>query len=587
MTELYTKVIVNILLRNIRKSYPALEGITSFDTLPGNLTKSWWFLCEFAFLALTRDSIVFSQDELVRFYPQGLDLDKDILCFGLLQYSKPILDTGYGMSFHFLHLTFQEYLAALHFVKQPFNCQFESSLATKSHFSMVLRFASGIFFKTNIVTYNVEAGIFADIVIQNSNTVISDEMTACLELCHCAFEADYQPMTQKVIQLLDPYIPKPQNTYDCVAMLYLLDNIDNHSNLELVLQNCANSQLTRRLAEILGSKYERVQVAELNLCGGHLTEDDICFLFHSAASALQSIRYLKLHDNEISTTTFITTSPLMIKQWRYNLCSLNLSHNPLGTSGVQRLEDAIRAGSLLSLNDMVIQQTLTSDQDINGALLTTLCDSLSTHCPALTYFDVSHNKLGTPGAQAIGSELHHINKQEKGFSLILSDAELHDEGVGAFVSYLHHSCCLNCLIVSSNNISDEGATYLLGRISVHNILLCELDLSNNPLGFEHILYLVTASSCSIGTLSLCKCWLTEYRPMRHQPMTPQTNTIQFLNLDENQFCKQNIQILAQIANSCPNLAALSCCQCGITSADLRYLLSQLSCSFFVNCRHGG
>ncbi len=199
MTELYTKVIMNILLRNIRKLYPALEGITSFDTLPDNLSKSWWLLCEFAFLALARDSIVFSQDELVHFYPEGLDLDKDILCFGLLQYSKPVLDTGYGMSFHFLHLTFQEYLAALHFVKQPLNCQFESSMATKSHLSMVLRFASGIFFK-NILIYNVEAGLFFDILIQNCSNMMYDDMTVCLELCHCAFEADYLPMTEKVIQ---------------------------------------------------------------------------------------------------------------------------------------------------------------------------------------------------------------------------------------------------------------------------------------------------------------------------------------------------------------------------------------------------
>ncbi len=257
-------------------------------------------------------------------------------------------------------------------------------------------------------------------------------------------------------------------------MLYLLDNINSHNNLEIALQSCASSKLTTRLAEVLGSKCERVQVTELSLCGGHLTENDICLLFRSAASALQSIKSLKLHDNEISTTNFITTSPLMMQQCRYNLCSLNLSHNPLGTSGILCLEDAIGAGSLLSLNDMVIQQTLTSDQDINGALLTTLCNSLSTHCPNLTHLDVSHNRLGTPGAQAIGSELHHINKQEKGFSLILSDAELHDEGVGAFVSYLHRSCCLNCLIMSSNKISDEGASYLLGRISVsycHNIVL--------------------------------------------------------------------------------------------------------------------
>ena len=581
MTELYTKIILNILLRNIRKSHPTLEGITSFDTLPGNLSKSWWLLCEFAFLALARDSIVFSQDELIHFYPQGLDLDKEILCFGLLQYSKPILDTGYGMSFHFLHLTFQEYLAALHFVKQPLNCQFESSMATKSRFSMVLRFSSGIFFKNIFVTYDIEAGIFIDILIHNCNTVISDDMTACLELCHCAFEADYQPLTEKVIQLIYPYIPKPQNAHDCAAMLYLLDSINSHNNLEIQLKNCTSSKLTARLAEVLANKHERVQVTELSISGGNLTENDICLLFRRAASALQSIKSLKLYDNEISTTTFIITSPLMLKQCPYNLCNLNLSRNPLGTSGIQCLEDAIRAGSLFSLNEMVIQQTLTSDQDINGALLTTLCDSLSIHCPHLNHFDVSHNKLGTPGAQAIGSALHHINKQEKGFSLVLSDTELRDEGVGAFVSYLHCSCCLNCLIMSSNHISDDGALHLLGRTSVsynHNIMLWKLDLSNNPLGFERILSLITASNCSVGTLSLCKCWLTEY-PMRDLPMTPQTNTIQFLNLDENQFCKENIQILAKTMNSCPNLEALSCCQCGITSDDLRYLLSQLSFSF--------
>ena len=82
-------------------------------------------------------------------------------------------------------------------------------------------------------------------------------------------------------------------------------------------------------------------------------------------------------------------------------------------SGIQSLEDAIRADSPSSLNKLVIQQTLTSDQDIiNGALLIMLCDSLSTH---LTHFDVSDNYLGIPGALAIGSGLHHINTQQKEF----------------------------------------------------------------------------------------------------------------------------------------------------------------------------
>ena len=32
-------------------------------------------------------------------------------------------------------------------------------------------------------------------------------MSESLELCHCAFEADYKPMTKIVIQFIYPYIP--------------------------------------------------------------------------------------------------------------------------------------------------------------------------------------------------------------------------------------------------------------------------------------------------------------------------------------------------------------------------------------------
>ena len=68
--------------------------------------------------------------------------------------------------------------------------------------------------------------------------------------------------------------------------------------------------------------------------------------------------------------------------------------------------------------------------------------------------------------------------------------------------------------------------------------------------------------------------------MRNQLLASEINNIQFLNLEKNYFGEENIQILAKIINWCPNLEGLSCCQCGITSEGLRYLLSQLS-SLFV------
>ena len=120
MTGLYTKVIFNIIIRSIHKfpKYENIVSISSFDDLPESLKQSWWLLCEFAFQTLKEDKLLFSDKELRDFFPQGLSLDSDIHYFGLLQSSVSILEVGCGRSFHFLHKTFQEYLAALFLVKQ-------------------------------------------------------------------------------------------------------------------------------------------------------------------------------------------------------------------------------------------------------------------------------------------------------------------------------------------------------------------------------------------------------------------------------------------------------------------------------------
>ena len=75
MTELYTKIILNFVLRNIRKT-ESLLSLSNFDSLPADLQHSWWLLCEFAFQALEKDQLVFSQEELEAFFPEGLALDK-------------------------------------------------------------------------------------------------------------------------------------------------------------------------------------------------------------------------------------------------------------------------------------------------------------------------------------------------------------------------------------------------------------------------------------------------------------------------------------------------------------------------------
>ena len=80
MTELYKKIILNVILRNIQKkdAFKHIDSLPDFNVLPLVLQQSWALLCKFAFEAIIKDRIVFSQEELTDIFPHGLE---DVLWF--------------------------------------------------------------------------------------------------------------------------------------------------------------------------------------------------------------------------------------------------------------------------------------------------------------------------------------------------------------------------------------------------------------------------------------------------------------------------------------------------------------------------
>ena len=215
MTELYTKIILILVLRNIHKfdSYESILKLPKFDSLPADLQQSWWLLCEFAFRALEKDQLVFSQEELVAFFPEGLALDKGILCFGLLQSAESV---GVGISFHFLHLTFQEYLAALYLIRQPIDKQLENFQTYKPkskflphRFEMVWRFCFGIY---SNLEFNGDTISF----IQQTLECVANGKSYPLPVCHCAFEVHNDLVNKQVTQYLVTH-PTPLHGYGFVS----------------------------------------------------------------------------------------------------------------------------------------------------------------------------------------------------------------------------------------------------------------------------------------------------------------------------------------------------------------------------------
>ena len=621
MTQLYTKLILYVVCRNLRKleAYGPTFGMSSFDELPGGLQQSWWLLCQFACEALDKDDIVFSKKELLEFFPRGLAFDDKILCFGLLQSAETVLDVTCVVSFNFVHLTFMEYLAALYLSRQPLDRQLQ--YLQKPRFTMVARFVFGICFsRSSSVTQYLDVKQVIQCVADTGKYDIRK-----LSLCHCAFEAQNSSINNKVIQVitdkpsyLDVDFGYPRTAHDCAAVLYVIDNMQECSRLNINFSDSGISEnQIRTLTDVLASKHGKLQVKQLNLSGNKLTDKSVSDLFHRASAAFQSLADLDLSGNSIGAERIksITTALAKSSSRGCRLSLLSLSDIPLGVSGLQALESAVLDDQLSQLEYLILNASLTSDADTNA----TFIEALSAHCPHLKYLDLSRNNLGVPGATAFArviSRLQHQSQSDVGMihifmtqpsflpEICLNQTNLGDKGLCAFIENIDGVCHLEELELKDNGIHATGVSCLADAVCSGKIVLDDgstLDLSDNPLGLEGTVAIgrmLSSNHCQLWRVDLSSCELTTaggglpntdslnlgdnisgkaVRDVGQQLcQMPQNNTITMLILNGNSFTGEGIHILAGFLYICPCLKHLYSCNCGITSDDLKQLLDKLS-----------
>ena len=634
MTQLYKKIVLNVILRNIQKkdAYKNVFSLPHFKALPSDLQQSFRLLCEFAFQSLQKNQIVFSQEELVEFFPEGLALDEKILCFGLLQSAETVLETGHGLSFHFIHLTFMEYLAALHLLEQTqCNCTKQqlthsectlskilpkmfNNLCVTSCFDMVWRFFFGfIFHHSEVETYHYDHVILVLMYMKHPRIFLS--------LCHCAFEAQNTDITSKVIQLTSECykyvdiadacatecISKHINNYDghtahdCDALLYIIDNMEKCDGMKIDFSYSGVRDLQiRRLTDILTRKQGMLEVKWLNLSGNRLTDTYMSEHFHRASPEPKS-----------DALTLAKSVPS-----RCGSSELGMSNYSPGVHGLQILVNAIRGNLFSRLEGLYLNGCLTSDADTNGKLLTPLMDALSNCCPCLNNLGLYQNNLGIAGASALGRGLSILQCHSSNAGqlwLQLNDINLGDDGLKAFVHNIN--CKEECkfkvyyLKLSDNNIHAAGVSYLADAVCSGKITFCtdskvaEFKLNNNPLGLEcveSVARILSSKNFKTFGVDLDRCKLTTSGgglpnidslkfsdsissesvlhvgkllcSMAHTCKS----TILWLHLDGNCFTGEGIHILAGLMHLCSSLKFLFCSDCGITSDDLILLLDRLT-----------
>ena len=184
MTELYTTFTQTLLLKYL-SSHPVhgreQRKTLTFDDLPDDIHGHFTKLCQVAYGGiLNGHQLVFPADQV----------DFDPLCL-MRETPQLYMRRGSPSSFHFLHLTLQEYLAAVHISRLPSREQAEliEQHLRQGHFKMVFRFLAGL---TNLV--NVIPNIVEQLLHGDSD---DDQLT----LFHWLFESHSDETTMKVLDL--------------------------------------------------------------------------------------------------------------------------------------------------------------------------------------------------------------------------------------------------------------------------------------------------------------------------------------------------------------------------------------------------
>ncbi len=165
-----------------------------------------------------------------------------------------------------------------------------------------------------------------------------------------------------------------------------------------------------------------------------------------------------------------------------SLTNLKLSHNPLGVSGIQSLETAVQSGALINLEELMLSNTFTDDADVNGALLTTLLQSITSHCAGLVLLYLSKNNLGLPGLCSVLENIP-LGLNTIDLSATHLTTSFHSESqytVTCEMLNLHPNS-LTVVDLSGSNFSGTAGTLLLAKLpfqSLESLYCCGCSLTS-------------------------------------------------------------------------------------------------------------
>lgn len=302
LTQLYTQLCLTILDNYMKTEHPSV-CVNKFEDLPGDLYKCFLNLAEIAFEGIKKQQIVFNRDSV----PSSINH------FGFLD-SVCTLYGSSEISYNFLHLTLQEFFAALYISQLPDR---GAALFKKYHsldqWSMVWRFVAGLtgfqhlmdcaslflFKKDETLTPLFIQSLFeARIVVDFKSTFGVESKT---------FKFDNVTVSHGTYSCYQPYT----TPFNCFALGYCIANCTTKQSIWSV--ECGHTRGRKKafdaFFQALGTNPSSQGVMESYRQHPHMDIDDLCMCLAKSETPLNRLPNLLLINSLFSWKSLVDVIP--------------------------------------------------------------------------------------------------------------------------------------------------------------------------------------------------------------------------------------------------------------------------------------
>ena len=554
LTKIYSTVLKIFYFRHndkYRKSEEAHDQLflKPFHELPTDCKKEFQKLGKLAFDGIKEGRLLFTSEEV-----EGL---KDC---GLL-HRLPDLPSQEGLDedkaqYCFIHLTFQEFLAARHVVDTKTEAQaleeFIDDHINEGSWQLVVQFVAGLLVDTDEVKQLQFSEILMKFLpmstsevegqlgLQDTECLMTEKPTVSIRwphgesetnlavaICKCLYELDIKQessITSKMEEISFDEVWFSECKLapaDCTAILHLLKNRDEKFKLFLrsnfmgdlgcmeikkwiVKSNCVELDLTRNNMGEKGVEYlcdtlklENCNLTVLVLDGNHIGDKAAELLSTAIKDGNCKLTRLHLNGTKIGVKG-VEHLKDALKCVNNNLTELNLAYNKIGHEGAKYLSDSLKCENckltLLNLRENCLGDK--GAEHLSNALKDVKCK--------LSALNLSENIIGAKGAEVLSDAL-----KDKNCYLTMLDLGVNnvgDKGAELLRDSLKDAKCeLTMLCLDFNKIGDIGAKHLSDAIKDRNCKLTLLQLGKNNIGDQGAEYLSNAlkcKNCKLTALSL-------------------------------------------------------------------------------------